>query len=289
MQQSGVNLETSPQSKTPDASAPGNTNPSNNADAGKPPAKATSLMDLFKVSDDGVISENDDSNSNDPNAPIDSLDRAIKKLGMTAEDAYKIKIPMRDGQEPVTLGALKDRIGEVVDLEQRELQFDQHRRDREGEILRAENEVRELMQLIPRENLKPELIQKVRAQHDSTMRRERQLTVEHIPEWRDDSKRLVDIQGMTELVQSYGFPESFITTVVDHRALKMLRDFYRMDQRIRKALANVTTPPSKGFKPSGKNGKGGAIRPDNNPNPSKRNVGAPTQRSKIDALFKTSE
>jgi hypothetical protein len=169
------------------------------------------------------------------------------------------------------------------------LQFDQHRREREGELLRVQNEIRELMQLIPREQLKPELIEKVRGQHESTMRRERQLTLEHIPDWRKDETRLADLEGMTELVQDYGFPESFITTVVDHRALKMLRDFYRMNKRIKEALAKVTTPPKKGMKPSGKGPKGPASPTNMNSN-GKRSAGAvPNQSAKLRELFKTSE
>jgi hypothetical protein len=289
MQESAAPLENKSVNNNPEGSSSGKPNQQQPNSDSSQLAKAKSLSDLFQLSDDGVIRESDDSQSDDPNAPIDSLDRAVRKLGMTAENAYKIKIPMRDGLEPMTLGELKDRVSEVVDLEQRELQFDQHRRDREGELLRAENEVRELMQLIPREQLKPELVERMRGQHESTMRRERTLTLQHIPEWRDDSKRLADIEGMSELAQSYGFPESFITTVVDHRALKMLRDFFRMDQRIRKALANVTVPDKKGFKPSGKNGKP-PVKPNNNPNNNTRRSGAvPTQRQRLDELFKSSE
>jgi hypothetical protein len=287
MQPLDASLETSQQ----------NNNPANSAAGSKPavtgaPAEAKAkpgLRELFSLSDEGVIRENDDSESEDPNAPVDSLDRAIKKLGITAEQAYKIKVPMPDGVEPMTLGTLKDRVGEVAELEYRELQFDQRRRDSEGELLRAQNEIRELMQLIPREQLKPELIDKVRKQHNATMTRERQLTLEHIPEWRDEEKRVAELEGMTELVQEYGFPAEFVSTVVDHRALKMLRDFYRMDKRIRAALANVETPNSRSQRPSGKNGKG-PQNPGKSPsNSNRRNGAVPTQRQRIDALFNKSE
>lgn len=294
MQESAANLETSPQNNNPTGRTVGTQQQQQQPLQQQQPredklAKVSSLSDLFNLSDDGEIRESEDTDSDDPNAPIDSLDRAIKKIGITPEQAYKIKIPMRDGLEPMTLGELKDRVGEVVDLEQRELQFDQTRREREGELLRAQNEVRELMQLIPREQLKPELIEKVRAQHESTMRRERQLTVEHIPEWRNEETRTADLEGMTELVQNYGFPEAFITTVVDHRALKMLRDFYRMDKRIREALAKVTTPTRKGFKPSAKTPKAPRA-PINHPANGKRSTGfVPNQNAKLRELFNTSE
>jgi hypothetical protein len=287
MLQPDASLETNPQNNNLEGSTSSSQQQTQKADAGNKPEKL-SLRDLFLETDDGEIRESDDSES-DPNAPIDSLDRVIKKLGITPEQAYKIKIPMRDGQEPVALGELKDRIGEVVDLETRELQFDQNRREREGELLRAQSEIRELMQLIPRDQLKPELIEKVRNQHESTMRRERQLTVEHIPEWRNEAARTADLEGMAELVQEYGFPEAFITTVVDHRALKMLRDFYRMNKRIKEALAKVKTPTSKGQRPSGKNGKG-PINPDrSNSNSTRRNGAVPTQRQRLEKLFNSSE
>ena len=292
MQQQGANLETGPQNNNPANSPAGSQQQQspkveNGATVEKP--KSRSLRDMFSLSDDGEIRENDDSSEDDPNAPIDSLDRAIKKLGITADAAYKMKIPMPNGQEPVTLGTLKDRIGEIVDFERRELEFDTRRRDSEGELLRAQNEMRELMQLIPREQLKPELIEKVRNQQTETMRRERQLTLQHIPEWRTEESRVADLEGMEELVQQYGFPKTFVSTVVDHRALKMLRDFYKMDKRIRAALADVTAPNSKGHKPSSK-----AARPPQNPNQqqpnvNRRNGAVITERQRIESILNRSK
>jgi hypothetical protein len=293
MQQQSANGENQSQSTNP-ANSPAvpqqqplqQQNPKGSVEGDRP--KAKSLRDLFSLSDEGSIQENDDT-SEDPNAPIDSLDRAIKKLGITADAAYKMKIPMPNGQEPVTLGMLKDRIGEVVDLERRELEFDTRRRDSEGELLRAQNEMRELMQLIPREQLKPELVERVRTQQNETMRRERQLTLQHIPEWRSEESRVADLEGMEELVEQYGFPKTFVSTVVDHRALKMLRDFYRMDKRIRAALADVKVPNSKGHKPSAKGSRPPENPRNSQPNTTRRNGVVPTERQRLESILNRSK
>lgn len=244
--------------------------------------KRLSLAELFADDvEDGEGSESPD----DPSKPVESLDGLIKRLKITPEQAYAIKVPLANGAEPLTLGELKDRVGEVVDLEVRELQFDQRRVKAEGELLRAQTEIRELMALIPKDQLSPVAIQKVRDKHAATLRREQQATLEHIPEWQDEKRRTADITGMIELLSNYGFDETFLGTVQDHRALKFIRDSYLREKRISAALAKIKDVPKKpGQRPSGKSVKG-AVKPGAN---SGRKV-IPDQSSKLRELFSTSD
>lgn len=294
MQQSSGNLETSKPTNQPSNSVDGSNRPVTTAVKGtlangksetpasqKPPL---SLADLFKKVDPENPDDNrysvEEEDVDDPSKPVDSIDRLMKRHKMTPEQVYAIKVPMPDGAEPLSLGDLKDRVGELVGFEARELEFDVRRRESEGELLRAQNEMRELLALIPKEHIKPEMVEKVRKKHEATQTRERQLTLQHIPAWRNEETRTADIEGMVGVLSNYGFEESFIATVVDHRAIKLLRDFYLMDKRIKAALGKVTIPLKKGKAPSQKTQK-----PAQNVSDSQRGHTALGNRDRIAALF----
>lgn len=228
------------------------TNTGGTVRSGTEAPKRLTLAELFTEDGDGNVREIDNSDD-DPSKPVDTIDGLIKRHKLTAEQVYAIKVPMAQGAEPLTLGEMKDRVGELVDFETREMQFDERRVKAEGELLRAQTEMRELMSLIPRDQLKPEMVEKIRRRHEATQAAERRATLEHIPEWHDEARRSKDLEGMVELVGDYGFGGEFLATVVDHRAMKMIRDYMLMRTRIRKALSNVKDgKPIKGQRTSGK-------------------------------------
>lgn len=247
-----------------------------------------SLAELFAKDEDGEETFDDEGNNvaDDPSKPPETLEALSKRLGVKPEQVYNVKIPLADGAEPLTIGQLKDRVGELVDLETRETQFEQRRISAEGELLRAQAEIRELVAMIPKQHINPEIVNKIRERHNANMATERRMTLEHIPEWRDEKRAAEDLQGMIEFLGEYGFDNNFIGTVHDHRAIKFIRDMYLRDKRIKKALSNVTTPDSKGHRGSAKPRKGPA-KPQQS-NTQRRNV-VPDQRSKMAAFFNQSE
>jgi hypothetical protein len=115
--------------------------------------------------------------------------------------------------------------------------------------------MRDLMTMMPKEALAPEMVKKVRDRHNATMKVERQRTLEHIPEWENEETCTQDLQGMMDFLGEWGFDESFLTTVVDHRAMKFIRDMHLRDQRIKNALKKVQTVTNKGKASSSKTAK----------------------------------
>lgn len=257
MAESTGSLETSNQQESDGASVSSNAAVKTAVkQAIEPAPKVRSLAELFGDEEGNPLSENDGAEiDDDPSKPAASIDAAAKRLKMTAEDVYAIKVPMPNGAEAVTIGDLKDRVGELVDLESRELAFDQRRQKSEGELMRAQQEMRELMAAVPKEHLTPALLDKARRRHDATMNMERERTLEFIPAWNDERKMEVDKTGMRTFMAEYGFDDTFLDTIVDHRALKFVRDMWLRDVRIKKALADVKVPVRKGQRPSGKLGK----------------------------------
>ena len=243
--------------------------------------KPLSLAEIF------AEPETTEASADVESGPIESIDAVAKRLKLTPEQVYALKVPMKDNAEPLTIGTLKDRVSELVNLDTRELQFDQRRVKQEGELLRSQAEMREILSMLPREAIKPELVQKLRAQRESKLTAEHQATLELIPEWADEKKRAPEISGMIEHLSEYGFPESFLSTVEDHRAIKYIRDNYLRDKRIKDALARVTTPAKKGNRPSAKTGKA-PVRPNDNP-ASNRQRGTPDMRANLMSIFKNAE
>lgn len=244
-----------------------------------------SLAELFAEDSDDENQPNQSNREDDPSKPPDTVERAVKRLGLKdPKDFYAIKVPMPDGAEPLTIGELKDRVGELVDFETREMQSTMRLRDRESEVLKAQAEMREMMALIPREKLTTEMLEKARKKHEATLRIERAATLEHIPDWQDEKRRLQDITGMVELLEGYGFNENFIETVVDHRAMKLLRDYYLIKKKIADSLAKVKdlSRGKSSHRPSGKTGKG-ATKP--NQHERSRPAPMPDNRARIAALF----
>lgn len=251
--------------------------------------RRVSLAELFSDNEDGSEEFDNDGNVvvDDPTKPPDTLDVLSKRLGFKPEQIYNVKIPLADGAEPLTIGQLKDRVGELVDLETRETQFESRRMQVEGELLRSQTEIRELLGMIPKEHINPAIVDKIRKRHEANMAFERKMTLEHIPEWRDEKRAGEDLQGMIDFTKRWGFDETFIATVHDHRAIKFIRDMYLRDKRIQAALAKVTTPDSKGQRGSAKTKKAAAKPMQSNQN---RKSGAiPNQQQRLAALFNQSE
>jgi len=160
-------------------------------------------------------------------------------LGMELDDLYKLEIAQAEDGSPLTIENLKDSHSKQGDVSLREIEFEERRTQQESELMRAQEELRELMAALPEKAIKPEVLQKVRDKHDAQVTLERRRTLEVIPDWNDEQTRSTDIEGMSEHMKQYGYPVDYLARVADHRQLKYIRDNWRREQRIRSALAKV--------------------------------------------------
>lgn len=189
------------------------------------------------ISDDGSEQPGGDDGEKSK-APTKFNDLA-GKLGIELDDLYKLEITSADDSEPVTIEALKDMHAKKIDLDMRELEFEESRTETEAKLMQAQNELRELMAALPEKAVKPEVLEKIRKKHEAQVTVEKQRTLEVIPSWSDSTKREADIAGMAEHLQGYGYPVNYLANVVDHKQLKYIRDNWLREQRIKKALAAV--------------------------------------------------
>jgi hypothetical protein len=289
MNVANANLETGTQHQQPNSQADNKGPPvSNGAVPNKTnqqqveTPKPKSLAEMFGDSTDETSLEINlsDDTPDDPNAPLDSIERLMKRHKLTPEQAYAIKVPMPNGAEALTIGELKDKISDLTDLEYRQTEFEERRIKAEGEILKSQSELRDILSVLPKDAIKPEVLNKLRERQEHTTRRERQLTLQHIPEWRDEKKRTAELEGIEEMLSDYGFDGTFLQAVTDHRAMKFIRDTFLIRTRIKKSLEAVRDPKKLGAKPSGKSGKA-AIKPGTN----SRRQTTMTQDDKLAKLF----
>lgn len=210
-----------------------------------------SLGELLAQDEPSPGGDQDASSGSDTTKPTQFNDLA-GAIDMKLDDLYQLEIKLSEDGEPVTIEQLKDGHAKVTQLDFDRAEWEERKTEQEQELMRAQTELREIMQALPENAIKPEVLEKIRAKADATTKLERAKTLEAIPEWSDAKARESDIEGMTEYLTGYGFPIGYLANVIDHRQLKFFRDAWRQNQRIKTALAAVRT---------GKPVKGGTNKP----------------------------
>lgn len=194
-----------------------------------------------------------------------------ERLGVTVKDLYDVKFNLGnqaggDG-ESRTLGELKDLASEYGQFEVDRMQFEESKTKRENEFIKAQSEMSELLSMLPKNAIKPELLQAVADKRAAILSREKGLTLKAIPEWSDEDTETADRTAMQQHLSDYGYSKSYLDSVTDHKTLKYIRDNMQRQKRIERALAQVKQVSKPGHRPSGKPNSrkpdGGNVRADN--------------------------
>ena len=143
---------------------------------------------------------------------------------------YKLKIPMPDGADPVTLGELKD--------------FYQKRSKTSLEQIEAENKTmqeREAAETLLRyvEDLPPEV--RARAQNHAIRDYTKEMTLlQHaVPESKTPEGMAAMKKAILGLTDSYGVDPRAVERVMDHTTIKMLYDYARLRESVKAAKGLV--------------------------------------------------
>jgi hypothetical protein len=201
-----------------------------------------------------------------PKGKPKGLKDLAERLELEPEELYAIAVPMADGKS-MTLGELKDAAAKGDELSVRELEFEERKAKDQAALTRAQTELQALMAKLPESARKPELVEAIRRRAEADAKRERERTLQAIPEWNDADVRDKDLSGMVEMLADYGFPQNYLGQVLSHRMLRFVRDAYQRKQRIETALAKIK--PVKRMSETGKSKPNGAARPQQS-TPSKR-------------------
>ena len=183
------------------------------------------------------------------------------KLGIELDDLYKLEVSQAEDGTPITVENLKDFHAKQEDVALREIEFEERKTEQEAALMRAQEEIQELLAALPEKAIAPQILEKIRAKGEARRLLENKKTLEVIPEWNDENTRTGDIEKMSNHLREYGYPVNFLESIQDHRMMKYIRDNMRRQERIKAALDKVRSGkpnPTKPTKVTGNAPKKGA-------------------------------
>lgn len=185
---------------------------------------------------------------------------------------YALAVPIADG-ETLTVGELKDHY--------------QASAAREVEMIERENKVmadtEELQRFAQYLNLTPEDRQHIANQQLQHLQRENGLMMQAIPEWKDQAVFQKDRLAIFDLGKEYGVD---LTTVSNHKVVKMLRDFSRLKTQIKTARAGLKQVKAPEPKAIQQNQNGKATELSNAVNRAKQTGNIADQTAAVDLLLR---
>ena len=154
-----------------------------------------------------------------------SLTEFAEAVEVEPKAIYGLEVPIDDGEEPVTIGALKDHFKATRDLEDRRVEFEDYRGQAQNEIIRGRNELdvvlERIAEVVPAKQMAT-ILDSVRGQAVETKQRAARELREYFPEWDDDDKRKAAGAKMRGWLQSYGIPGEALDTIYDAKIIRML-------------------------------------------------------------------
>lgn len=183
-------------------------------------------------------------------AKLETFDDVAAKLGVDASDLYKLAITQPgDGEDRVTIGELADIAKNKGQLELDRLEFDESKSKREADLMRAQQEINEIVSLLPKSAISKDLLTTIGKKMAQQQDRERGLTLSTIPEWKNEQLEADDRKAITEHLSTYGYADNYLEQVHDHRALKYYRDNMQRERNMTRALEAIKRKRAEGHKP----------------------------------------
>lgn len=130
------------------------------------------------------------------------------------------------GMENMTVGQLKDK---VANMHLQEQQIQQGQTEMMADKRMLADFVDAMGEIPPEASAVLEQFRQARAS------REGRLLVEAMPEWKDNNVYLEQRKSMGQLAGRYGFSDDELKGLVDHRLIKLVRDFSELDKKVKGA------------------------------------------------------
>ncbi len=265
---------------------PDDTGDSSNNDAGDslPQARPVALEELARALADGPDSNDDDASDADSSgdsqnnaddsgdgdslAPPQTIAEAAERLGLDVAELYKLRVPDPHSEgDSFTLGEMQHEHEKRSQFAVDQLAWENERQEQQRKLTEAREETEELLRHLPQNALKPEALEAVKKHLENRATRERQLTVDVIPEWKNPDRATADLEQMVKFMQGQGFDARYLQTVKDHKLMRFVRNAWLLQKRVDDALAMVEKRPSN----SGKPGNSGPRQPQPAAKPNRRN------------------
>ena len=168
-----------------------------------------------------------------------SLQTLAEKSGLTLDEVYAVAVPLGDGRDPTTLGALKDQFQDYSRLVEKTETFEVSRLEFENNMIRSRAELQEIVKLLPQGAVTDELIAEASRTYAETRQKEQTALLAIKPDWKDPAAYSLAQDQILETASEYGFNRADLNAVMDHRLIKLLHDFHVMRKRFADANASV--------------------------------------------------
>ena len=174
-----------------------------------------------------------------------TLQDAAKALGTNAAKMYDLQIPMGQGEEPRTLGELKDAYRDRAGWQQEFAQREQTLTAREVEAARVQQDLAylqdEILAKVP-----PERLKQMEQRQEAQLRLEGVMLQQKVPEFREQNYFNAWREQAVEFTGKFGFkPHELV--IQDHRLVHMLHYMMGLEKKLERLarLEPVRTAPPK--------------------------------------------
>ena len=181
--------------------------------------------------------EPESSDETDQDEPEKAEPLTVKQLAEKLETSPKALyegLTIKAGNSELTLGQVKDRMTELLDVDKSRSEVETLRTDTENELLRKNREVAFASQKYGRQ-LTPADQQELTALHKQYVDRENKATLAAIPGWDDPATMTHEMGLIGDVLDEYGFSPVEKANTFEHRFIKMARDLAHMRERLAKA------------------------------------------------------
>lgn len=242
--------------------------------AGKP-----ADQELENQDDESTVDNAAEREDEKPRGAPKNLDDLGKALGVEVAELYSLEVPIGGDAENVkTLGELKDIVKAGTELDLERIEFEEQKTQRDTEYRKQAQDIADIVASLPRHLVTDELKEKILRQRTQIEERENALVRATIPEWSDAELRAKDWSAMTDYVSAFGFPASFLDTVVDHKVINLVRDAALRKSRLDQALENVRQVKNSGH------GKSQKAPPPKRPSRTSRRAGGRQSKASVDQV-----
>ena len=136
------------------------------------------------------------------------------------------------GEEPLTLGQIKDRAKELVRLDEVVASANEHRLTVENQLMQQRAALQRQAQRMGYQPSEADMAA-AQAETEQYLKLQDALAVEYMPEWADTGVKHEDMKGVQALQDEYLFGEAERKLMVDARLLKLFRDYHRLRAEVK--------------------------------------------------------
>ncbi len=207
-----------------------------------------------------------------------SVKQLAEKLEITPAQLYA-RLEITVGDKKMSLGEFKDRARQLHDADKALTDADAHALKSGNEVLRQNRALAIALKRLGRPLTDAELSEGETLQSEY-IKEQNRLTLAAIPAWSDTAVQNDEVAQIGALLTEYGFNPVEASQVVDHRTIKIFRDFTAQSKRLKAAEKSVIAPKSV---PSGKGKRKSA--PDKRTATDRYKAGELSQRDAITAII----